>query len=190
MPRYLQEWTCVISVLSKNNFISSIFLPEKTMKQVFVFVVYVVPLAAHLDHSESCVTLSCLCWQRWRLNYRELARKGCYFHFCQSLWRRIQTLGLARGYRRHRQVRTFLRKFMSMGYLPLAVVRQNFRLLYNSNTVRRLVRRVPLLRQFISYFRRNYMDGYFRPALWNVFDRNVNTRTNNHIEGKVFQLWP
>ena len=36
MPRYLQEWTCVISVLSKNNFISSIFLPEKTMKQVFV----------------------------------------------------------------------------------------------------------------------------------------------------------
>lgn len=116
------------------------------------------------------------------------ARKGCYFHFCQSLWRRIQTLGLARGYRRHRQVRTFLRKFMSMGYLPLAVVRQNFRLLYNSNTVRRLVRRVPLLRQFISYFRRNYMDGYFRPALWNVFDRNVNTRTNNHIEGKVFQL--
>lgn len=35
------------------------------------------------------------------------ARKGCYFHFCQSLWRRIQALGLARAYRRHRGVENF-----------------------------------------------------------------------------------
>jgi len=42
-------------------------------------------------------------------------------------------------------------KFMSM----LAVVRQNLRLLDNSNTARRLLHRVPPpLRRFISYFRR------------------------------------
>ena len=31
--------------------------------------------------------------------------KGCYFHFCQSLWRKIQNLGLARHYVRHVRVK-------------------------------------------------------------------------------------
>lgn len=109
---------------------------------------------------------------------------GCYFHFCKSLWRKIQDLGLSGAYKRQPSVKKFLRKVMCLGYIPLALVRVNFNLMNQSNTVRRLIRNVPGIRQFITYFRRNYMDGNFPPRLWNVFERNVDFRTNNHVEGR------
>ena len=33
--------------------------------------------------------------------FRHTQISGCYFHFCQSLWRKVQNLGLAADYRRH-----------------------------------------------------------------------------------------
>lgn len=109
--------------------------------------------------------------------------RGCYFHFCQSLWRKVQELGLSVAYRQHQSVKNLIRKMMSLGYLPLQVVRMTFNLIYSSGTVARLMRRFPSLRDFISYFRLNYIDGNFKPVLWNVYDRNVDCRTNNHVEG-------
>eukprot|EP00058_Branchiostoma_floridae_P022000 XP_002607490.1 hypothetical protein BRAFLDRAFT_69922 [Branchiostoma floridae] len=41
---------------------------------------------------------------------------GCYFHFCQSLWRRIQSLGMARVYRQDRQLKRCLRMIMAIEY--------------------------------------------------------------------------
>lgn len=70
---------------------------------------------------------------------------GCYFHFTQSLWRKIQEVGLARIYRRRRRVKKFLQKLMSIGHLPLAFVRQNFRMLMQSPTARRLQNRYPAI---------------------------------------------
>ena len=42
---------------------------------------------------------------------------ACYFQFCQSLWRRVQELGLARPYRRSGRLQKCIRKFMAMGYV-------------------------------------------------------------------------
>ena len=108
---------------------------------------------------------------------------GCYFHFCQSLWRKVQELGLSVAYRQHQSVKNLIREMMSLGYLTLQVVRMTFNLIYSSGTVARLIRRFQSLRNFISYFRLNYIDGNFKPVLWNVYDRNVDCRTNNHVEG-------
>ena len=112
---------------------------------------------------------------------------GCYFHFTQSLWRHIQELGLTRPYRHRRSVQKFLRKLLALGYLPLALVRQNFNILVEDYRTARLIRRYPALQDFILYVRRNYMDGNFPPRMWNVFDRDTDTRTNNHVEGNVTQ---
>jgi MULE transposase domain len=109
---------------------------------------------------------------------------GCYFHFCQSIWRRVQQLGLCTAYKRDSHVKNFIRKVMALGYLPLASVRLNFGLVFASNTVRRLFRRYPALRQFIEFFQRNYINGPFQPPLWNVYNREMTARTNNHVEGK------
>lgn len=112
---------------------------------------------------------------------------GCYFHFCQALWRKVQDLGLTTAYRRHKSVKNIVRKIMSLGYLPAAVVRMTFNLIYSSRSVARLLINVPGLRDFIEYFRHNYIDGCFKIPFWNVFKRDVNFRTNNHVEGWVNQ---
>jgi hypothetical protein len=108
---------------------------------------------------------------------------GCYFHFRQSLWRKVQELGMTTVYRQNRFLKKVIRKIMSLGYLPTAVVRMIFNLVYNSRSISQLINTVPALRDFITYFQQNYITGIFRPALWNVFDRDVDFRTNNHVEG-------
>ena len=112
--------------------------------------------------------------------------QGCYFHFCQSLWRRVQELGLSGPYQRHRSLQKCIQKFMAMGYLPVALVKQNYRILSTEIATVRLVQRFPMLANFIQYLERNYIvDGcQFTPQLWNVFGRTSDNRTNNFVEGK------
>ena len=45
----------------------------------------------------------------------ETQRKGCYFHFCQALWRNLQRRGLQADYTRNDSLRKFFRKVMSIG---------------------------------------------------------------------------
>ena len=69
-----------------------------------------------------------------------LARRlGCYFHFCQAMWRRIQNLGLVRAYMRHDGLKFCIRKFMSLAYLPVALMRNNFALHVQNSA--RIIRR-------------------------------------------------
>ena len=111
---------------------------------------------------------------------------GCYFHFCQSLWRRVAELGMSRAYHRRQRMRRTIRKIMAIAYLPLPLVRQNFYRLRDSRSVRRLVRRYPELTDFLIYVQVNYIEGnQFPPRTWNVFNRDVDTRTNNYVEGKL-----
>ena len=74
---------------------------------------------------------------------------------------------------------------MAIAHLPLPLVRHNFVLLRASHSVRRLVRRYPELTDFLNYVQGNYIQGnQFLPRTWNVFDRDMDTRTNNYVEGK------
>ena len=70
-----------------------------------------------------------------------------------------------------------------MGFLPLAIVRQNFNLCASQST-QRLIGQYAHLQDFILYIQRNYFDGNFPPIMWNVYGRNNATRTNNYVEGK------
>lgn len=110
--------------------------------------------------------------------------RGCYFHFTQSLWRRIQELGLSVGYRDDVSLQGFLRKILALGYLPLQLVAMNFNLIRAGEEAVRLIRRYPSLRNFLDYVHNNYINGTFPPQLWNVYDRNMDQRTNNHVESK------
>lgn len=111
--------------------------------------------------------------------------RACYFHLTQSLWRRVQDLGLSVPYRTRRQVRELIRKVMAIAFLPLALVRANLQLLITSADWRNASQRYPALNDFMRYFVATYMDenGNYPPAMWNVFRRNVATRTNNYLEG-------
>lgn len=106
----------------------------------------------------------------------------CYFHFNQSLWRRIQELGLTRAYKRDENLKEILRKVMSLGFLPVALVRNNFTLLRNSPGTRRKIYQYPALFDFFNSVQNTYIVGQFPAPVWNVYERNMDCRTNNNAE--------
>ena len=67
----------------------------------------------------------------------------------------------------------WVRKAMAVGFLPLAVVRINFRIMTTSRQTRRLVRVHPELDDFIQYMEHTYVgeNAIFPPAVWNVYGR-------------------
>ena len=111
---------------------------------------------------------------------------ACYFHFTQSLWRRVQALGLAATYRQHKSVRTVIRKVTALAFLPRLLMRQNLTVFLQSRQWQRVVQRYPAVDNFMTYFQSTYMNtnGNFPPSLWNVYDRSISTRTNNVTEGE------
>ena len=111
--------------------------------------------------------------------------QACYFHFSQSLWRKMQVLGLAAAYRQHNRVRKVFRKITALAFLPLLLVRQNLIVFLASRQWQNVIQRFPAFVDFINYFNRTYMNrgGPFPPSLWNVYDRSISTRTNNVMEG-------
>lgn len=113
---------------------------------------------------------------------------GCYFHFNQSLWRHLQQVGLATHYRHDRRLQLAVRKVMAIGFLPVLLTRQNFTLLRNGRRTRRLIRQYPALSDWLDYVETTYMNtnSAFPPPIWNVYGRNMDTRTNNHLEGTMF----
>ncbi|CAH1242609.1 Hypp6887 [Branchiostoma lanceolatum] len=109
---------------------------------------------------------------------------GCYFHFCQSLWRRIQQLSLAGPCRWDPRLRLkrCLRKVMGIGYLPVALVRFNFQEHIGRNSTQQLIGQYPALQEFFDYKETNYVaadDVTFPIPLWNVYNRDTDTKTNN-----------
>jgi hypothetical protein len=69
--------------------------------------------------------------------------RGCYFHFSQSLWRKVQALGLVSAYRGNSRDGNKLKKciqlLMAIGFLPTVAVRTSFDNLVASTRVRRLL---------------------------------------------------
>ena len=47
---------------------------------------------------------------------RHVQISGCYFHFNQSLWRKVQNLGLAESYRQHRELKKVILKVMAISH--------------------------------------------------------------------------
>lgn len=120
-----------------------------------------------------------------------LARiSGCYFHFCQSLWRRVQALGLVNDYKQNNRVQKFIQKIMAIGHLPVPLVRQNFLMFIQSRRSQRLINNHAGLHEFVMYVQNSYINGQFPVQLWNVYNRGHDCRTNNVVEGKLYMYIP
>ena len=98
----------------------------------------------------------------------------------------MQFLGLARDYRQNRRLKKTVRKVIAIGYryLHMALERQHFLLLIWSRKTRRLQRQFLVFLHFFNYFEANYLNGIFVSQMWNVYERNMDTRTNNYVESK------
>ncbi len=106
---------------------------------------------------------------------------GCYFHFNQSLWKRIQELGLAVPFHQDRNLAWVIHEIMPLGYLPLALVQMNFNTIINGRCCRHVVRHYPAADDFLTYMRNtcisdpaplfHYLCGMPSRGMW------INTQT-------------
>ena len=109
----------------------------------------------------------------------DIERMGCNFHFNQAIFRRIIYLGLQRLYwsrePEHAEAHRFMRKLMSLPFLPSNDIPAAFHALHMQNTRDDIQ---PLL----AYIEDNWINGnVFPPENWSVYNQLV--RTNNDKEG-------
>ena len=61
--------------------------------------------------------------------------KGCHFHFTQSIWNKIQEIGLVTVYKEDKVFRTWLQKFKSLVFVPIDLVQKAFNFLVSLQAV-------------------------------------------------------
>jgi hypothetical protein len=97
---------------------------------------------------------------------------GCYFHFTQAVWRKVQEHGITALYNNNDEARNCVRKLLAMAFLPIPIIRNNFQLLSNASP--------QALQPLFEYFNAQWLTR-IPLSRWNVFD--ADNRTNNHVEG-------
>ena len=118
--------------------------------------------------------------------------KGCFFHLCQNVWKKIQQNGLAQLYQDDDDFSILMRSITALAFVPEADVPQSFVSLemeirnnYNNNGIDVV----------LDYFEDNYIGRRrgrnrraippFPISIWNMVERTEDDlpRTNNNIEG-------
>ena len=64
-----------------------------------------------------------------RLKFPTTHIRGCYFHFCQAVYRKVQTLGLSQRYVNDESSRVCIRKLLALAFVPKVNIPQTFDIL-------------------------------------------------------------
>jgi hypothetical protein len=99
---------------------------------------------------------------------------GCYFHYTQSIYKKIKSLGLSNEYKNNEEIRSCSRKLMAIPLLPIEKMELAFESLVNDHP--------DSLDPLFDYHESFWMELPLK--LWNV--SNLNTKTNNISEGLNF----
>lgn len=123
---------------------------------------------------------------------------GCFFHFCQCLYRHIQECGLQKIYQDDAQFATHMRCVAALAFVPVKDVVRRFEQLKNFEFFKQKLKgKTPVdvgVQNFLAYMesnwigqqlRRTYRPGLFALDLWNVYELTLELfpRTNNNVEG-------
>ena len=107
---------------------------------------------------------------------------GCYFHFTQAVYRRVQLYGLSRVYRFKENVRFLIRQLFCLPYLPKSLVVETFEKLIASNEIVKMKLKYPKLQDLIDYVKRVWVNGFYPIAIRNIFERDCDLRASNIAE--------
>lgn len=112
---------------------------------------------------------------------------GCFFHFNQSMFRKLKKLGLQRDYGSNKHIELSFKQVVALAFLPAQEVPKAFD---------KLQKQCPTaLKDFFRYFDEFYVHGpagkkhgrrpKFSPQLWSVYENVLNhlPRTSNNLEG-------
>jgi len=117
--------------------------------------------------------------------------RGCFFHFTQCVWRKIQNSGLQIKYGQDSEFALQVRLLCSLSFIPPNKVIEAFDELIESEYY---IQNEELLESIIMYFedtwigrlgRRGRRGAHFNIDLWNCYQSVIDNkpRTNNAVEG-------
>ena len=115
-------------------------------------------------------------------NFPEWHHFGCYFHYTQAIYRKIQDLGLLQAYKINPLVKMIFRKFIFVAFVPLDQVLNCLQDLVQDSQTSFMGRQYPAIAEFLFYLRWTWIDT-FDPKMRNVFERPAIIRTTNDLEG-------
>ena len=101
---------------------------------------------------------------------------GCWFHYTQAIWRRIQKAGLIQVFRENKEFTAFIKNLMAITFLPPDLIRSTYSQLqvpplHNNDGSK--------LKRIIGYFERQWLTKVL-PEELSIFD--IDKRTNNGAE--------
>ena len=99
---------------------------------------------------------------------------GCFFHFCQAIYRQIQHVGLQQQYSIDETFRDLCRKLMALALMPSDKINQG---LNDIHALAQCLAGQAMLR-LLQYFNDQWMPNM---NMWNVC--GLDSRTNNVCEG-------
>lgn len=117
---------------------------------------------------------------------------GCSFHMGQSIWRKIQNIGLAEAYRNNNIIKNTLRKYLDLAFFPLEFLQVAIDEI--TSTINLLEDEKEKLLKFNKYFIETYIGcnysnntssiALFKPCFWSCNERILlrTTRSINAAE--------
>ncbi|KAL2631004.1 hypothetical protein R1flu_015690 [Riccia fluitans] len=101
---------------------------------------------------------------------------GCYFHFTQAIWRKIQQMGLTTVYTNNESIKGRIRQLMALGFLPVPRIREGLQAIIDSLSNAKYDILESLFQYFVSWWCER-----IPLSMWNV--HGIQRRTNNNCEG-------
>ena len=116
--------------------------------------------------------------QSLQISFPNCTFKGCYYHFAQAIWCKVQNLGLASAYRdTQSDTNKFFRKVISLPFVPVSFVRMAW-----GGLKLQSMPSGQAYDDFVVYFEGIWLNGNFSLTQWNVHLID-SPRTNNNLEG-------
>ena len=95
---------------------------------------------------------------------------GCFFHWTQAVWRKVQVLGLQVAYSNDNATYQYIRKLLSLPYLPAEHIQPIFTKLQEKAAT-------PPLQELTNYIQTTWLSNPLWPTrAWSAF--GCHTRTN------------
>ena len=111
--------------------------------------------------------------------------RGCYFHFSQAGWRKVQKGGMVVSYMNEKCFRDFIRSAIALAFLPLNQIEaaiDDLRTVDFEKDSLCYEKMCAFKTEYLDYIESTWIYGNFKPKLWNQWKKSSNL-TNNNNEG-------
>lgn len=116
---------------------------------------------------------------------------GCYFHFGQCVWRKVQSTGLQKKYAEDSTFALHVKQLCALAFVPVLDVVESFNTILESQY---FIDNEQLFESLVDYFEETWIGRTVRNRrkkplfpieMWNCYDNVINDqpRTNNAVEG-------